>query len=408
MQDANAVTTERLYYRDAYETSFTGTVLSFEDREVVLDGTLFFPEEGGQHADHGILGGFPVTDVQIRAGEIGHLLDTEHPIDAENKDKVGEIFAPGAQVKGEIDWTRRFSAMQQHSGEHIFSGLVHSTYGYENVGFHLSDREVTLDFDGVLTEEQALEIEACANRVITDNLETEIGFYSREEREEIAYRSKLDLEGEVRIVTFPGVDRCACCAPHVKRTGEIGLLKVMSVQNYKGGVRVSILCGARAMDAFRESLGLVTETANYLTASAAEIPGLVRKAKEENQQLHQALAAADTERLGLKAEAALRNHGEAAVFLFEARAEDSAVRNVLNTLTAERDGLFGVFTGADASGWKFIIGGGNRDAREAAKALKEKFGARGGGKPAMVQGSVTGKAKEIAEYLKSFLQSCEK
>ncbi len=405
MQDANSVTTERLYYRDAYATAFTAEVLSFEKNEVVLDRTLFFPEEGGQHADHGVLGGFPVIDVQISEGEIRHILDLDHPIDPENKNTADDVFKEGAEVSGEIDWKRRFSAMQQHSGEHIFSGLVHRIYGYENVGFHLSDREVTLDFDGALTMEQALEIEEDANAAIADNLTTEIGFYDRASREGIAYRSKLDLEGEVRIVTFPGIDRCACCAPHVKQTGEIGLLKVLSVQNYKGGTRVSILCGMRAMAAFREVHGWMTETANYLTAAAAEIPNLVRKMKTETLQLRQELAAADAERLTLKAEKTVREEGGADLFLFEERAQDSAVRSAINDLTARQEGMIGIFTGSDAAGWKFVIGSGKRDTRDAVKVLREKFGARGGGKPVMVQGSVNGNQKEILEYLKSSLQS---
>ena len=232
--------TEKLYDQDAYAVEFDAKVLSCEayhDKDesgyhVVLDRTLFFPEEGGQSPDKGTINGIEVTDVQIKKDVVTHSLK--------------EPLAVDENVHGKIDWTHRFNNMQQHSGEHIFSGIVHSRFGYDNVGFHLSDNIVTMDFNGVLTADEVKEIETAVNDVIVKNLPVEITYPAKEELAALDYRSKIEIEGQVRIVTIPGVDVCACCAPHVKRTGEIGTLNVQSLSNYKGGVRISILSGFRA------------------------------------------------------------------------------------------------------------------------------------------------------------------
>ena len=227
MLDSSTVVTRKLYYEDAYMRDFEAVVLSIEGNDLVLDATTFFPEEGGQSADGGLLAGHEVLDVQIKDGYIHHYLGQ-----AVSEDAVLEI-APGLSVSGKIDWERRFSNMQQHSGEHLFSGLVHTKYGYDNVGFHLSDNEVTMDFTGVIPPEGLKDIETEVNRAITRNIPSQIAFLEGEEAAKAEYRSKLELTEAVRVVTFPGYDACACCAPHVRLTGEIGCLKVVSAINYK-------------------------------------------------------------------------------------------------------------------------------------------------------------------------------
>ena len=287
MQDASTVRTKKLYYEDAYATEFSAKALSVEGNDVVLDQTLFFPEEGGQSPDQGVLAGRRVLDVQIKDGEIHHILgdmaeeeervpygilrfaQNDKAIVSEERVPYGilrfaqndkafvseerhlaavngtdENLVPGMLVFGRISWPHRFSNMQQHSGEHLFSGIVHRSFGLENVGFHLSDSEVTLDYNGPLSMEQLLWVEREANAVIVRNIPCEVEFLSGEAARTAEYRSKLELSGEVRVVHFPGVDACACCAPHVARTGEIGCLKVVGVQNWPvahnltgGGVR---------------------------------------------------------------------------------------------------------------------------------------------------------------------------
>ena len=222
--------TRKLYDEDARLLEFSGTVLSCEYDEkkkgylVILDQTAFFPEEGGQTPDKGSIDGKEVLDVQIKDDVITHYL--------------AEPMEAGSMVKGTIDWQHRFFNMQQHSGEHLFSGLAYRKYGLKNVGFHLSNQIVTMDFDKALSEAQLKEMEWEINEAIVANVEIKTGYPTKEALESMDYRSKIEIDGAVRIVEILGYDVCACCAPHVARTGEIGGFKIQTVQNYKGGVRI--------------------------------------------------------------------------------------------------------------------------------------------------------------------------
>jgi alanyl-tRNA synthetase len=389
MLDSSTVKTGKIYYEDAYRVSFSARVLSVEGKDVVLDETAFFPEEGGQSPDRGSLSGTPVADVQIKDGYIHHILAKE------------PTFAEGDTVFGEIDWEHRFSNMQQHSGEHLFSGVVCGTFGYDNVGFHLSDSEVTLDFNGSLTMEEALIAEKRVNEAIAANIPSKIDFLVGEDIEKASYRSKLALAGPVRVVSFPGIDACACCAPHVKRTGEIGLLKVVSVMKWRTGVRVSILCGSRAMELFDREHESLTKTARFLTTSADEVYNMTVKARKENETLRAALKKAVSEVMHLKVEAVPEGDGN--VCLFEENLDGAAMREAVNALVMKRGGFSGVFSGSDDAGWNFVIGTQNGDARVMCAALRDGFGARGGGRPEMVQGSVKASQKEIANLFKIVL-----
>ncbi|MBQ8278619.1 MAG: hypothetical protein IJZ23_02140 [Roseburia sp.] len=379
--------TKKLYYEDAYATEFEAVVLSCEEKvageeklgeakkvvyQVVLDRTLFFPEEGGQSPDKGVLGGAHVMDVQIDGDVITHTVDM--PLEV------------GVSVHGTIDWKHRFSNMQQHSGEHIFSGTVNRLYGYNNVGFHLSDNIVTMDFNGVLTEEDVARVEYLVNEVIVKNVPITVSYPSKEELANLEYRSKIEIEGQVRIVTIEGVDVCACCAPHVRNTGEIGMLKVMSVQNHKGGVRLSMLCGFRALEAFREKAGIINELMNSLTASQEVLPDRVEKLKAANQDYKYRLASAKQRLMEIKmAEIpAEQEH----VILFEQDIENLVMRNAVNELTTKHSGVCGVFVGSDETGYNFIIGSANVDCANVATILREKTGAKCGGSKLMIQGSV--------------------
>ena len=382
MLDSSTIRTRKLYYEDAYAMTFTARVVSADAGDIVLDSTLFFPEEGGQSADKGVLGGIRVADVQIKKGEIHHLLADKNV-----------TFTEGMEISGTIDWAHRFSNMQQHSGEHLFSGLVHSLYGLDNVGFHLSDNEVTLDFNGVINPEGIRDIERRVNEIIYRNIPSEICFLSGEAARKTEYRSKIDLEDDIRVVTFPGVDACACCAPHVARTGEIGCLKVVGLQNYKGGIRVSILCGSRAMELFYHDRDILEKTANYLSNSTDEVYHLVVKARTELAETKAALRAASQQLMQIKIDQIPEGDGNAV--LFEQELDAGAMRNAVNSLVEKRNGYCGVFVGSDAAGYRYVIGKRGGDARELGNILRERFGARGGGRPEMVQGSVMACAADI-------------
>lgn len=398
--------TIKLYDRDAYATEFEADIISCEPNkaddklfDIILNQTLFFPEEGGQSPDMGILGGYRVVDVQIKNGVITHTVETSAG-DCCEVEKEAELAA-GVHVQGKIDWQHRFYNMQQHSGEHIFSGIVHSRFGFENVGFHLSDSVVTMDFSGVISPEDIAEVEHEVNVAISKNIPIEVTYPSRDELAQLEYRSKIEIEGQVRIVTVPGYDVCACCAPHVKRTGEIGMLKVMNYQNYKGGVRVSILCGFRALEAFRQKCDIISELMGIFTTNQEAIVDNVTKLKAVNQSLKSELGTAKSALLDYKV-AELPTDTDNAV-LFECGIDTNIARNCVNALVEKYSGFSAFFMGNDEEGYSFIIGSKNADCNTVAAALRNKLGARGGGKPVMVQGSVKAVKSEIEEVLKEVL-----
>lgn len=383
--------TVRLYDQDAYATKFEAEVLACEEVEkkekkvyqVWLDQTLFFPEEGGQSSDMGTIDGIKVLDVQIKDEVITHTLAAP--------------LAVGTTVKGVVDWKHRFYNMQQHSGEHIFSGIVHNRFGYDNVGFHLSDSIVTMDFNGVITAEDIEKIETEVNQAIIENIPVEVSYPTKEELKVLEYRSKIEIEGQVRIVTIPGYDVCACCAPHVRRTGEIGMLKVMNVQSYKGGVRISILCGFRALEAFRQKADIITELMAQFSTNQEALVENVTKLKNTNQTMKNQLASAKQELMEYKV-AAIPEDSENAI-LFESDLDTPVVRNVVNGLVEKFAGISAVFVGDDENGYQFIVGSKNKDCRAIAAALREKLSARGGGSDKMIQGSVAASQLQIEELL---------
>lgn len=380
----------KLYDLDAYAKEFDAQVVSCEAvtynkqdvYAVVLDQTLFFPEEGGQSPDKGMINGEEVIDVQIRKDIITHY--------------VKASIEEGTIVHGEIDWAHRFSNMQQHSGEHIFSGIVHKEYGFNNVGFHLSDNIVTMDFDGVLTAEQIADVEYKVNEAIVKNVEITATFPSKEELAALSYRSKIEIDGAVRIVTVDGFDVCACCAPHVKRTGEIGMLKVMSVQNYKGGVRISMLCGFRALQALREKCDVVSALTNLLSTNQETIVERVGQMKDTVQELRIQLGEMKQNMMFAKAYDISAEEKDA--ILFEDDLDTPIMRNVVNGLASIHPGINAVFTGNDEEGYRFILGSNIQDCTAVAVNLREAFGAKCGGSATMIQGSVATTKEKLEAF----------
>ena len=381
--------TEKLFYEDSHMITFSAVVKACEKvgdyYEAVLDRTAFFPEGGGQYADTGLIDGVKVLDAHERDGVIYHKVEKELPV--------------GKQVEGRIDWEERFSKMQHHSGEHIVSGLVNSIYGYDNVGFHMGKDAVTMDFNGALSKEQLKEIEKKANEAVVKNLDIQVLYPSKEELSEINYRSKIEIEGQVRIVIVPGYDTCACCAPHVKKTGEIGLIKLIGVQNYKGGVRVSMLCGFRAIDAYEAKSESVKRISVLLSAKEAEVADEVARLKEELASQKGRVAEMEQKLLQYKVNELPEN--EALVVLFESDLSGDAPRELANLLLGRGTEVGAVFAETGTNQYRYVIGSKSVDVRSFAKMLNEKFAGRGGGKPEMVQGSVSGAAEEIKEAVEA-------
>ena len=423
--------TIKLYDTEPYARQFTAQILCVEEIkggwQVVLDQTLFFPEEGGQSADTGVLGcvdpdtlqeksvevggqngtAWQVTDVQIRDGVIYHMLQCVQ----ESKSESQSVPRPGMTVHGAIDWQARFSNMQNHTGEHIISGLIHSKYGYDNVGFHLSKNVVTLDQSGYLTSEQVAEIEYEANRVVWANVPVTAEYVSPEEAKTRTYRSKIEIDGDVRLVTIGDVDVCACCAPHVARTGEIGLIKILRSEKYKGGTRMTILCGARALAEVSKRQTQIEQISHLLRAKQDEAKEAVQHLYDENAAQKERLIRLQEEKIRKIAENILGT--EENVWVFTEDLDPLPHRNLVNLLVEKCEGFAGVFLDVSAdksndnnrqtgqAAYRFIIGSRNGDCREIAKKLGETFGAKGGGKPEMVQGSVEAEQSELADFLAS-------
>ena len=311
--------TEKLFYKDSHLSEFEAEVVSCCPGEnglfeVELDRTAFFPEGGGQYADTGLLGEAKVLDVQEESGRIIHFTDA--PLET------------GSRVKGSLDWEERFMKMQQHTGEHIVSGLVHSRFGYRNVGFHLGSEDCTMDFNGEITLEELADIELEANCAVWKNLKVETVYPPRGELERMEYRSKIEIEGPVRIIVIPGYDRCACCAPHVGRTGEIGMIKLTNIQRYKGGVRVTMLCGVRALADYAVKQQQAKTVGAMLCAKENETAEAVGHLKDECEDLKYALG--EKEKMLVSCMADLVPDGEEAVCLFPDEMEGDSMRMLMN------------------------------------------------------------------------------
>lgn len=379
--------TEKLFYGDSHLKEFDATVTACcpdgENYRVVLDRTAFFPEGGGQYADTGMLDDVQVLDVREKDGVVFHI--------------TAQALEEGRKVHGRIRWEERFEKMQQHSGEHIVSGIVHERFGYNNVGFHLGSDYCTMDFDGPITKEQLKEIELKANQAVFENIEILVAYPTKEELKELDYRSKIEIEGQVRIVTVPGYDVCACCAPHVKRTGEIGLIKLVNMANYKGGERITMLCGYRALRDYDWKDENSKAISASLCAKEPEIAEAVEHMKAEQLSLKGKLAALSQKLLSCKAREIDVTEGVVAVFDREISGNEP--RELMNQLLHRGAEVCGVFAGKDGSGYRYVIGSQTGDVRPLCKKLNEAFQGKGGGKPQMVQGTLTGCEDEIRKTL---------
>lgn len=378
--------TKKLFYENSELREFEAKVISCEAREegfkIVLDQTAFFPEGGGQTADKGRLGQVNVLDVQEEDGVICHM--TDGPLDE------------GSVVSGEIDWKERFSKMQHHSGEHIVSGLVNRHFGFNNVGFHLGSQVVTLDFDGVLTKDQLRQVEYEANEAVAANIPILVTYPSKEELASIDYRSKIEIEGQVRIVEIPGYDTCACCAPHMKTTGQIGMIKLVNMHNYKGGVRVYMLCGFAALADYCEKEESVRKIALSLSTHDSQVADGVERLKEEIFRQKGTIMHLVNELLDYKV-AEVPDGAEKGIIV-DHNLEGNQPRELANKLMDKGVKLAAVFAGNDENGYRYVVGSRDMDVRGVSKEMNQSLNGRGGGKPEMVQGTVSCSEEEIYKF----------
>lgn len=376
--------TEKLYELDSYCRAFTAIVEECRPYEigyaVRLSRTAFFPEGGGQAADPGVLGGLDVKGVQIVDGEIWHYVDA--PL------TVGEA------VEGVLDWETRFSRMRHHTAEHIVCSIAHRWHGYNNVGFHLGSEDVTLDLDGELTREQIDAIEEEANRIVASNVAVTATIPTAEELAQATYRSKKELEGDVRLVTIDGVDCCACCAPHVGRTGEIGLIKLLDFIRYKGGVRIHLLCGDAALSDYRMRYAQSAEISAKLSVKQRDLTAAVDRLIGERDSLKLALRAANRKIADMQVAAVALT--DKPIYLIGEDWDIETLRRVVNGLAERCHSLCAAYSGSDGV-YQYVLGG-TGDIKAATAQMNAALNGRGGGDHRQSQGRVQATAAEIAAY----------
>ena len=389
--------TEKYYETDAYRREAAGRIIAAEPDaktgggRIALDGTVFYPEGGGQPADRGTLTladgtVLDVTDVHEQGGVIWHSVAS-----------LPGAAVPGAEVRQALDWDWRFDKMQQHTGEHILSGILHSMFGAENVGFHIGADAVRMDTSVPISAEGLRAAELAANRIVWQNVPVIITYPTREELAALAYRSKKEIEGQVRIVTIPGADVCACCGTHTAFTGAVGQIKILSAENYKGGVRLSIVCGQRALEAAQAMRQRQADIGALLSAKSSETAHAVHRIYDEYtalkfahfglcSQLFDALAAQVTP-------------GEDAVRIVPGLDPDGLHRLAVR-LTEATPGLCAALTPTE-KGSGYCLARAEGDVRPLTKALNAALNGRGGGKPGICQGSCAASPEQVEEFLKN-------
>ena len=376
--------TVKLYYENAYTQDFTAVVQSCEAVKngfaVTLDRTAFYPEGGGQPADHGTLGEARVLDVHEKDDVVTHLCD--------------RALSVGAEVGGRIDWARRFDHMQQHSGEHILSGLLCSTFHCDNVGFHMGADVVTIDYNAPITWEQALEVERRANAYIWADHPIRIWYPSAEELAALPYRSKKELTGAVRITEFPGADRCACCGTHVSSSGQVGLLKLLSCQKFRDGVRLELLCGQRALDYLAACWEQARQIGQALSVKPTAAAASVTRLQEELLTSREKAARLEEASFAHTAE---QYRGAGNVLHITGRLDGDGARRLCDGIARAAGGRCAVFAGEDGSYQYALIEDGG-DLRPLVSQLNAALHGRGGGRGGFAQGSAACTAEEIRTF----------
>jgi len=379
--------TEKLYYADSHLRTFTATVLSCGQVEggweIILSATVFYPEGGGQACDLGTLGGMNVLDVRERGEEVVHLCDG--PLDV------------GTEASGEIDWNRRFTLMQQHSGEHIVSGIIHRRYGYHNKGFHMGSDIITIDFDGVVPAEDLADIEAEANRAVWENVPLKCWYPSPGELPGVFYRTKKALPWPVRIVEVPGYDSCACCGTHVQRTGEIGLIKLFSTVGFRGGTRMEMACGQRALQLLNTALEQNKQVSQAFSAHWTQTGEAARLRNQWLEQEKFKVVGLQRKLMATTAEGYV-NRGD--VLHFEDGLDPVLVRELADTIAETCGGMAAVFSGEEGS-YSYCLVTRNGDLRSFGKAMTAALKGRGGGKPYFQQGRVSAARAEIEAFFQN-------
>ena len=395
--------TDKIYEKRSYlKELFTVITDSFSEdgrNYIKLKETIFFPEEGGQYSDTGTVE-YEGKAVRVLAGElIGNASDEETDI----RYLVDAVVPKGAEVICRLDWENRLDRMENHSGEHILSGLIHNMFGFNNIGFHLSDDEpVTLVCDGKLSKEQISLLERKANEAVRENISITDSYPSKEELECLSYRSKIEIAGQVRLITIGDdanpLDVCACCAPHVSFTGSVGIIKILSSASFKGGTQLSFLCGRRAFEYIDHSQELLKSLSDSFSTNMENVPELVDKLRDDNRSLKMKLSVFAQKSI-LES---VRSGNCSGPVITDFELSPADMKSIFNEIVQAVEGYTGIFSGSDENGYVYYAGGAGLDARELGNLMKDKLSARGGGSSEMIQGRCVSTRNEILNFWKTF------
>ena len=388
-QSAYEARTEKLYESDGLLSEFEASVIASATVEsgfaIELDRTVFFPEGGGQASDTGTLSGASISHVYIADGRIWHLSDRN--------------FSVGETVFGQIDFALRRRRMQNHGGEHIVSGLIHSLFSIENAGFHMSENEITVDTAAPLTEEMLSRVEDLANRIVWEDRPIRCYYPNADELMLLPYRSKTEIEGDVRIVEIDGCDMCACCAPHFPTTAPIGFIRIKSFIKYKKGVRLTIACGEDALENYRKISYEAKEIAKLYSTVPEEIFSAVKQREAAFSQKLSEIYHLKEKLLSMKLSAI--EPTEDSILIFEDDCDAALLKKLTNEGVLLTDKLFCAFSDNGRGGFNYVIGTKNGDLSELASKMRESLGGRGGGKGTMITGFVEATREKIEEFFSS-------
>lgn len=402
-------TFDELYYREPYAKEFDATVTSCEARDggyvIGLSETAFYPTGGGQPGDRGTLA--------LGEGEdavVAHVTEAVPGKGADGSEEgavhLTDVALPvGAKVHGVLDWTWRRDNMEAHTGEHIVSGIVHALFGFDNIGFHMGEKCIEVDFDGVLTAEDALDVERRANAAVRADVPVKVLLPTPDELAEMDYRSKKEHEGQIRVVAIQGIDTCACCGTHLATSGQVGLIKILRMSTKKKKTRLELLCGRRALELCEERLDQLRDTSNFLSVADEEVPEAVRRLSAEKDDYKHQLKQAVRDKLA-QAVAAAAPEGSLLLW-YQEGLEIDELRFVCEQALGRDDvSLVAALSDVpgDAARTAYVLAAKEEDLRPACKELNKRLSGRGGGKPQMVQGSWAASCDEAEAAVRELLK----
>lgn len=381
--------TEQVYLKDSYLFECKSEILEIiRDKDsflLVFDKTPFFAGGGGQPSDRGHVNGISISEAFEKDGVIYHRIYED-----------GCSFFVGDIVSLKVDNVVRLERMRAHTGEHIVSGIAHNLFSVDNVGFHMDENALmTVDFNKYLDKSQLHIIESEANKCVMRNLNISANVFSVCDAQKLNYRSKLEFENDVRVVEIEGIDRCACCAPHLNTTGQVGIIKILSSMSHRGGVRFTLICGEQAYNEFEKRYGQIMKISALLCSEYDKADAAVAELIESNKNLKY-----DKDQLNIKLLDFVSSgieEKDIIIEFFDCFSLDEL--RIINNNLKPKCRLALLFSGNDTTGYSYSIMSEKLNLDRFVRDFNNTLGGRGGGRGVMVQGKVAAVSEQIIEFL---------